>query len=335
MVTVSDIVGSVHWAMDLGYVLLLLLAAVIVWILRALSGAAESYELTPRTAIYRGTGDAERKQIQVIPQYIWSYWHSESQPQVATKCMNNWRTLNPKFQINMLHAGNVCDFITERKLPDNFHELVHQHQADWVRLALLEQYGGIWLDSSILLTAPLDWVISKQGQAGVEYVGFDIDEWRVDESKRPVIENWFMASTKSSSFIRAWTEEFTLALEDGPKYLADLKQQGIYEETVQKIMRPQYFLMHVCAQRALQKNNECKLLLIKGASSAFFYLNKADGRLTRLFWRLLFLRAPESLPALIKLRGRERRKLEKFLSYGLYRNRSIVGMYLMKNAAAR
>ena len=38
--------------------------------------------------------------------------------------------------------------------------------ADWLRLALLWKHGGVWLDATLLLTAPLDFLVN------------DTDAWR-------------------------------------------------------------------------------------------------------------------------------------------------------------
>ena len=43
-------------------------------------------------------------------------------------------------------------------------------RADWIRLELLRRHGGIWLDASTLLTAPLDWVLQQQQRVVDELV---------------------------------------------------------------------------------------------------------------------------------------------------------------------
>lgn len=308
------------------YLFLLISAAVLAWFFHATSQPAESYIASKAPEIYETAGS--KHHVERVPRIIWSYWHSEKKPIVATQCLKNWQACNPEFEVRMLHADNVKDFISADKLPRNFHQLVFQHQADWLRLALLDQYGGIWLDSSIFLTASLDWAIALQAQTGAEYLGYEIEDWKTAGSAYPIIENWCMVAIKASPFVHAWLLEFTLALEDGKAYLAGLKAQGTYDETLQKIIRPEYFLMHVTAQRVLRNHDGYKICLLDARDSAFFYHAKSDFVLSRLFWRLLFLRRPEAVPVVIKLRGRERRKLEKFLKYGIYRRKSIVGVHL-------
>ena len=95
---------------------------------------------------------------------------------------------------------------------------------------------------------------------------------------------------------------------------------------------PEYLLSHVVAQNVLQNHGACRFYLTKAEDSAYFYQIKSKWKRRRLYWRLLFLRHPESGPALIKLRGGERNKLEKFLRWKLYRKTSIVGVHLMREA---
>lgn len=265
-----------------------------------------------------------------IPRIIWGYWHSEDRPLVVQHCLRNWKFHNPDFQINLLHAGNVRDFLPHESLPAHFSGMTKQRQADWLRLALLERHGGIWLDASIFLTTPLDWVLAAQDKKQVDYVGFYIEGF-TDSDKFPVIENWCMAAPRGSQFIRNWLAEFTSALSLGDRaYLDQLKSQGIYERTLQRISMPEYLLSHVAAQYVLQNMGPCSFYVVKAEDSAYFYQAKSNWRRRRLFWRLLFLRCPAAVPAMVKLRGGERNKLEKFLRWKLYRRAGVVGAHLAR-----
>lgn len=310
--------------------ILLISALVVGWLFYVMRETAESYELPRGADIYTTVG--QKHSVERIPKMIWSFWHSEEKPLVAQECLRNWQACNPEYQVNMLHASNIKDFLPDAELPANFQRLRFQQHANWVRLALLEKYGGVWLDSSLFLTTSLDRMLEKQQEVGADYFGFHFSDWRTPGSKNPVIENWFMAATASSPFIRAWRQEYATALEDGPAYMSKLKADGRYEETVQNIYRPEYFSMHVAGQSVLRDQANWRLCLINADDLAFFYHVKSKWNLYRFFWRLLFLRRPDVVPALIKLRGRERRKLEKYLRFGIYRKSSIVGVHLAKQA---
>ena len=68
-------------------------------------------------------------------------------------------------------------------------------------------FGGIWLDASTILTAPLDWVLQAQQAQGSEYLGFYLQRFTTS-TQYPVVENWFMAAAPGSAFVTAWQREF-------------------------------------------------------------------------------------------------------------------------------
>jgi mannosyltransferase OCH1-like enzyme len=266
-----------------------------------------------------------------IPKIIWSYWHQKDQPLIVQKCIDTWRRYNPDYSINVLHTGNINEFIPTDQLPDTFFTLKEFRKADWLRIALLQTYGGIWLDASIVLTQPLDWAMDLQQKNNSEFVGFYIDGFSTDK-ERPVIENWFMASVPQSGFITDWCAEFTHEVinRSASAYLTLLRNSRTYEEVVQNIKNPEYLAMHVAASRVTRKKDAYSLTLIKAEETAFFYLSHLQWSRVRLFIELALLQANSSLPALIKLRRKERNLFARGLQYKVFRSSSVIGRYLIQ-----
>lgn len=91
---------------------------------------------------------------------IWQYWAQglENAPPVAQLSYASVDYYAEGYQIIRLSDETVADYIV---LP-NFINLKRQigdfklaHYSDLLRVALLYAYGGVWLDSTIVLTAPL------------------------------------------------------------------------------------------------------------------------------------------------------------------------------------
>lgn len=60
----------------------------------------------------------------------------------------------------------------QNEIDENFmNKLTYQQQSDIVRLCLLDEYGGIWIDITSILTEDLSWVIDKFDK-GYKQVGF-------------------------------------------------------------------------------------------------------------------------------------------------------------------
>lgn len=264
-----------------------------------------------------------------IPKIIWSYWHDRTMPLLVERTIANWRRLNPGYEIRVLHAETVTDHIPAEDIPPNFPDLPQYRQADWVRIALLRRYGGIWLDASLFLTRSLDWIHECQQRTGAGYVSFYIEKPSTSR-ERPVVENWFMSAVPGHPFAEDLYREFTHEVLSGGEraYLQRLREHGEYEASVQKITGPEYLAMHVAASR-LMLHKPYRLCLLKAEESAFFHPALFDWRNTPLYLNLAVYRAPERLPAVIKLRGGERRYFDRRLRIGLYSRNSIVGRYVM------
>ena len=93
---------------------------------------------------------------------IWQYWgqglDQSKLPDTVRLCFQSVEQYKGDYEIIRLNDKTVQDYIDfpdfvweKRKSP----EFKHAFFADLLRLALLDLYGGTWLDATILLTAPL------------------------------------------------------------------------------------------------------------------------------------------------------------------------------------
>jgi mannosyltransferase OCH1-like enzyme len=96
-----------------------------------------------------------------IPKRIWTFWNSEKIPWMINACIKTWRESNPDYEINILTIPQVRS-ILKIPLPHNFEQVQVQFQADWIRLAILSQEGGIWMDASMIVTGPLKYIHQLQ-----------------------------------------------------------------------------------------------------------------------------------------------------------------------------
>jgi hypothetical protein len=58
------------------------------------------------------------------------------------------------YTVHLINHNNIKDYIKD--LPDCFYKLQPAHQADFVRVSVVCEYGGIWLDSDTLVLDSLD-----------------------------------------------------------------------------------------------------------------------------------------------------------------------------------
>lgn len=63
------------------------------------------------------------------------------------------------YKVNLITPDNITNYIKD--LPDYFYNLCPAHQADYVRVCVICDHGGIWLDSDTLVLDKLDSLFDK------------------------------------------------------------------------------------------------------------------------------------------------------------------------------
>ena len=266
-----------------------------------------------------------------IPKIIWSYWHQTPVPGFVALCQANWTRFAPDHEVRMLSRDSIQTWLASAELNSQFDALPPYRQADWLRLQLLAQHGGLWIDASTILTQSLAWVHQQQQAQQVEYIGFYIDRF-TQKPEQPIVENWFMAAVPGSAFVTDLAREFNHALQLGETpYLAELQAQGLLEQVSQGLgpKDRQYLIMHVAAAVVLDRAAaRYRLFLSRAEDTAFAFHTALRWRKRHLYARMGLTPCPRQLPMLIKLRGGDRRVVEQGLARGwLYRG-SLLAKYL-------
>jgi len=244
-----------------------------------------------------------------ISKNIWTYWDDENKiPKTVKMCMEGWKKYNPNYKITLLTKKNFYNYV---KIPKNilshprFNDMP-QRFADLIRLWVLTEHGGVWIDSSIILRKSLDFLIPKD----IEYYGYYIDSMTKNK-KYPVIENWFFACVKNSKFMRLWRDEFSSIVKypSTEKYIESRKKMGV---DFQGIYIPNYLTMHISAQKILQ--------IDKYPLNSIILKKAEDGPLKYLFEKKWNAKNAFKLACnnsqyntFMKMRGNERNVLEKNL----------------------
>ena len=232
--------------------------------------------------------------------------------------MESWRKHNPDYEITLLTKKNYVGYVNiplEIASHSNFHDNPTR-LADLVRAYALKEHGGVWLDSSILLKAPLDnWLFPHYA----EFSGFYLQAVTKPHLP-PVIENWFFACNKGSPFMKQWCEEFS-QLAHYPtveKYVESRKSMGV---DIEKIRDPIYLAMHVAAQKVLQLDKYPleSLYLQKAEDGPFRYLVDAKWDSEKAL--RLACHDPTYQGPIMKMRGEERNVLEEHLANELSNER--------------
>ena len=118
----------------------------------------------------------ETDKIEVFPKknltgrkIIWQYWGTGWEygklPDVVKLCYKSANKYKGNYEIIRLDNENLKEYI---EFPEFIMEKIengsmgYTHFSDLLRLALLDSYGGVWLDASILMTGSLSEYFSSE-----------------------------------------------------------------------------------------------------------------------------------------------------------------------------
>jgi len=236
-----------------------------------------------------------------IPKIIWTYWDNDTLPEVVQRCVDTWRLHNPSFTVNVLGPSNLRDYmdidVKSLKFIDG-----PTRESDAVRIYILEKFGGIWSDATIMLTKPYSFPMTSQ----YEFIGYYIEGF-TSNPDYPVLENWFFATIPHGNFITKWKEAFYGLEELGTvdAGLEYMKERGV---DFQKIGIAHYLYMHICAQYVMQKQmtpDEIRttMYLMKADDGPYKYLTSNSWDSTKAIEELC---KGNNITDMIKFRGGER-----------------------------
>jgi len=238
-----------------------------------------------------------------IPAIIWTYWNSDTIPDVVQRCIDSWAYHNPSYEINVVTPANLHDYIDVNITDLPFNDSPAR-ESDIVRLLLLEQYGGVWSDASILATAPYPFSLDS----GAEFIGYYLNGFTT-RPEFPVLESWFFATVPHGQFIKGWKRAFFsldtfVTVKDAVEYM---KYLGI---DLQNISNIEYLFIHVAAQYVMQTDPSVlrTMRFMKAEDGPYRYLSQNDWDSRKALENLC---KGDSRTGLIKFRGHERKILQE------------------------
>jgi hypothetical protein len=106
---------------------------------------------------------------------IWMMWASEweNAPLICQLCAMSWEKNNPDFEVVKLDENSVKEWLPElfapdsddiwltARDPDGSYTVSLVKQTDYIRLKLLEKYGGVWADATLMATGSLSEFMRK------------------------------------------------------------------------------------------------------------------------------------------------------------------------------
>jgi hypothetical protein len=270
-----------------------------------------------------GLAEKTDNQKTTIPKIIWLYWDEVNISSITVKlCVNLIKSLHKDYNIELISKSSLLNYLPDfpielLKKPSNF-------VSDMIRLMLLEQHGGVYLDATVLLSKPISWALELQQTDQSEVVLYYTDE-NTREEKYPMVETWFIAALPQSNFIKAWREEYQ-------KCILSLSPKNYYENNkflplANFPLDVTYYASYMAGQIVMRKSQQYRLSLLRAEDEAFLYglgfkkkwdeMAMADA--------LLFNQKTDQLPKLIKLIRFDRKCLDYYIERKFYKKNSWLG----------
>ncbi len=259
-----------------------------------------------------------------LPKIIWMYWDDPFLDEYLNKLVVNISELNPTYSVKLLNKKNFNAYLPYLKFNDSVN-LSSAHKSDVIRLCLLRDYGGVWIDISTIFFEDLSWVENSFKRYDYDVVGFFRKVSTCDFNK-PIIENWFLASRPGNKFIKHWLSEFYPIISLGSdSYYKKLKERGDFSEIKQLVDNPGYLLSYLAAQIVMNQHPDRFSFFLRCCEeNAFFYQRLVSWKPHLVTYLLARVESLGVKPEIIKLTKSDRLLFKWVSCARLIKKRSIL-----------
>lgn len=134
---------------------------------------------------------------------IWTAWLQGPghEPELVRRCVESWRLRNPSWKVVTLDEAGAEPYLRATGLPlDRIKRMPLQKQSNLLRMRLLTQRGGVWVDATTFCLRPLDSWLPDVMSAGF----FCFRNPGPDR----IVANWFMAAAPQSRLAILWRDAY-------------------------------------------------------------------------------------------------------------------------------
>ena len=148
-----------------------------------------------------------------ISRNIWVYWeniNNKPTPTFINLCLKSMRKYLSKYNLIILNETNIKQYLPNVR--NDFENLKIAQKVDYYRIELLYKYGGIWVDSDIIVMKDFDIIFNKLDE-GYDFVGFGCTGYYCNNGyMRP--SNWVMGAKQNSILMYKCLELLTMKLDN-------------------------------------------------------------------------------------------------------------------------
>lgn len=133
----------------------------------------------------------------MLPKIIWILWFQgwQSAPEIVKRVRQTWQHHNPAWVVISLDENNLKHYLKNYPLPNT----TYQAKSDIIRLDLLSNHGGVWVDATMACMQPLDIWVHHAIEPSKIWMYHGRDKGRGPAS-------WFIVSCPNAYIINKWND---------------------------------------------------------------------------------------------------------------------------------
>lgn len=209
----------------------------------------------------------------ILPKMIYGYWHNLETNEIIKSNIKTWYKHVPKgWKIIILNRKNVENYVS-KEFMKKYSNLDATRFSDFLRVELLKNNGGLWMDTSIILVNGnfLDKYYDEMHKNKYDVCVYEYKQRTIDPIM-PYLENWFIMAPKNSRYIVDLYEEFDKAFNMGfIKYKKDILLASKVNLTNTLTTRPDetYLMQHAIINYLLYSGKKYKMNIKDSQESMF------------------------------------------------------------------
>jgi hypothetical protein len=130
---------------------------------------------------------------------IWSCWFQgrDAAPYLVKRCLASWEQKNPGWHFRCLDAVSIQRYVDVKSVVDlQSQSVTAASLSDIVRILLLHEFGGVWVDATLLCNRPLDeWLPSAMTEGFFAFATPAPDR---------LLSSWFLSAVPDHYLVSGW-----------------------------------------------------------------------------------------------------------------------------------
>ena len=212
-----------------------------------------------------------------FPKVIYGYWDNLEGNSLIQSHIDTWkRNIPSDWTVHIITKKNIAEYVDEEFIK-KFMGLPAFRFSDFLRVHLLSNNGGVWMDASTIITdgSFLDEYYNETVKNNYDATLYEFKVHSLEN--QPYLENWFLMAPKNSKFIRDLYNEFIYAFDmDFLKYKNEVLKPSINLKNNLHDGNKTYHMQHAIIHYLFYKGNKYNLN-IKDAEESMFKIQKLNG----------------------------------------------------------